>query len=212
MPDIDAADWWRQATVYQIYPRSFADANGDGIGDLKGITSKVGYLKQLGVDAVWLSPFFPSPLKDGGCESYLMGNILMTDDVSDYRDVDPNIGSLADFDEMMTAFKDVGIKVIIDIVPNHSSDEHEWFEAALKSKAGSPERARFHFQDGMSKVFRPADDQGLVPTNLPPLTIGTACSEAPPGSQLATASTISTCSTARSLTSIGTTRMSDRTF
>src|SRR5438128_1061251 len=91
------AAWWRQACVYQIYPRSFADANGDGIGDLKGITDKVPYLKELGVDAVWLSPFYPSALKDGGCECRIhTGNQteLRPDDVADYRNVDPRIGTL----------------------------------------------------------------------------------------------------------------------
>lgn len=130
-------NWWRQATVYQIYPCSFKDANGDGIGDLVGITSEVPYLKQLGVDAIWLSPFYPSALKDGGY------------DVADYRDVDPRIGTLADFDDMMKACKDAGIKVIVDIVPNHTSDDHEWFQAALKAKPGSPERARYIFRDGL---------------------------------------------------------------
>lgn len=130
-------DWWRQACVYQIYPRSFADANGDGIGDLKGITSKVPYLHKLGVDAVWLSPFYPSALKDGGY------------DVADYRDVDPKIGTLADFDEMMAAFEAVGIKVIVDIVPNHSSDDHVWFQEALKSPKGSNARERYIFRDGL---------------------------------------------------------------
>ena len=131
-----APDWWRQAVVYQIYPRSFADANGDGIGDLKGITSKVGYLAELGVDAVWLSPFYPSALADGGY------------DVDDYRDVDPKIGTLADFDEMAAALHAAGIKVVVDIVPNHSSDRHEWFQAALASPRGSAERARYIFRDG----------------------------------------------------------------
>ncbi|WVW79877.1 hypothetical protein I302_101847 [Kwoniella bestiolae CBS 10118] len=134
---VSDADWWRQAVVYQIYPRSFADANGDGIGDLKGITSRVPYLKQLGVDAVWLSPFYPSALKDGGY------------DVADYRDVDPKIGTLEDFDEMSAALKKAGIRVIVDIVPNHSSDDHEWFQAAVKAGKGSPERERYIFRDGL---------------------------------------------------------------
>ncbi|MDR3070323.1 MAG: glycoside hydrolase family 13 protein [Propionibacteriaceae bacterium] len=130
------ADWWRNAVVYQIYPRSFADSNGDGIGDLVGIAEKVPYLKDLGVDAVWLSPFYPSALADGGY------------DVDDYRNVDPKIGTLAEFDAMVAAFHDTGIKVIVDIVPNHSSDRHEWFQAALASPKGSPERDRYIFRDG----------------------------------------------------------------
>ncbi|KWR70521.1 alpha-amylase [Arthrobacter sp. W1] len=134
--DLDDALWWRQASVYQIYPRSFADANGDGIGDLKGVTSRVPYLKALGIDAVWLSPFYPSALADGGY------------DVDDYRDVDPKIGTLEDFDEMTAALHQAGIKVIVDIVPNHSSDRHEWFQAALAAGPGSPERERYIFRDG----------------------------------------------------------------
>jgi alpha-glucosidase len=130
------ADWWRQATVYQIYPRSFADANGDGIGDLVGITSRVPYLASLGIDAVWLSPFYPSALADGGY------------DVDDYRDVDPRIGTLADFDEMISALHAAGLKVIVDIVPNHTSNRHEWFTAALAAAPGSPERSRYIFRDG----------------------------------------------------------------
>jgi alpha-glucosidase len=130
------ADWWRQATVYQIYPRSFADANGDGIGDLRGIISRVPYLAALGIDAVWLSPFYPSALADGGY------------DVADYRDVDPRIGTLDEFDEMVAALHAEDIRVVVDIVPNHSSDQHEWFQAALAAGPGSPERARYIFRDG----------------------------------------------------------------
>jgi alpha-glucosidase len=132
-----AADWWRQATVYQIYPRSFADANGDGVGDLPGITSRVPYLAALGVDAVWLSPFYPSALADGGY------------DVDDYRNVDPRLGTLDDFDAMIAALHAAGIKLIVDIVPNHSSNRHEWFQAALAAPKGSPERDRYVFRDGL---------------------------------------------------------------
>ncbi|CAM3773919.1 glycoside hydrolase family 13 protein [Tsukamurella ocularis] len=136
LKDLGTADWWRQAAVYQIYPRSFADSNGDGIGDLPGITSRVPYLRELGVDAVWLSPFYPSELADGGY------------DVADYRDVDPRLGTLDDFDAMSTALHDAGIKLIVDIVPNHTSDQHEWFQAALAAGRGSDERARYHFFEG----------------------------------------------------------------
>ena len=132
----DEASWWRQAVVYQIYPRSFADANGDGIGDLRGITSRVDHLRDLGVDAVWLSPFYPSALADGGY------------DVDDYRDVDPKIGTLAEFDEMVAALKAAGIKLIVDIVPNHTSDRHVWFREALAAAPGSPERDRYVFRRG----------------------------------------------------------------
>ena len=136
-----AADpnWWRQASVYQIYPRSFSDSNGDGLGDIKGITAKVPYLKQLGIDAVWLSPFYPSALADGGY------------DVDDYRDVDPKLGTLEDFDEMSAALHAAGIKLIADIVPNHSSNRHEWFQEALASPRGSAARDRYIFRDGQGE-------------------------------------------------------------
>jgi len=129
--------WWRQAVVYQIYPRSFADSDGDGIGDLQGIVSRVPYLESLGIDAVWLSPFYPSALADGGY------------DVDDYRDVDPRIGTMADFDQMVAALHDAGIKVFVDIVPNHSSNRHAWFQQALDAEPGSPERDRFIFRRGI---------------------------------------------------------------
>ena len=128
--------WWRDAVIYQIYPRSWADANGDGIGDLPGITSRLPHLAALGVDAVWLSPFYTSPQHDAGY------------DVADYRDVDPIFGTLDDFDVLLGRAHELGLRVIIDIVPNHSSDEHAWFRAALASPPGSPERARYLFRDG----------------------------------------------------------------
>lgn len=129
-------EWWRTAVIYQIYPRSFADASGDGIGDLPGITSHLDDLAQLGIDAIWLSPFQRSPQKDAGY------------DVSDYCDVDPLFGTLADFDTMLAAAHERGIRVIVDLVPNHSSDQHEWFQQALAAAPGSPERARYMFRDG----------------------------------------------------------------
>lgn len=140
-------NWWRQAAIYQIYPRSFADSNGDGIGDLSGITSRVPYLSALGVDAVWLSPFYPSDLADGGY------------DVADYRNVDPKIGTLDEFDEMVAALHSAGIKVIVDIVPNHTSNLHEWFQAALAAAPGSPERDRYTFRDGLGedRTIPPSD-------------------------------------------------------
>ncbi len=143
------ANWWRQAAVYQIYPRSFKDSNGDGIGDLKGITSQVPYLKSLSLDAVWLSPFYPSALADGGY------------DVDDYRNVDPKLGTLEDFDEMLRALHEAGIRVFVDIVPNHSSNLHQWFIDALNSDPGSPERARYIFRDGKGK------NGELPPTDWP---------------------------------------------
>ncbi|MCC2028657.1 glycoside hydrolase family 13 protein [Microbacterium sp. YMB-B2] len=130
------SEWWRSAVIYQIYPRSFADASGDGIGDLPGITSRLDALKDLGIDAIWLSPFMTSPQKDAGY------------DVADYRDVDPIFGTLADFDEMLAQAHARGIRVIVDLVPNHSSDQHAWFQQALKAAPGSPERARYIFRDG----------------------------------------------------------------
>ena len=130
------SDWWRDAVVYQIYPRSFADANGDGIGDLRGILSRVDYLAELGIDAVWLSPFYPSQLADGGY------------DVDDYRAVDPRIGTLDDFDLLLAALHERGIRLFVDIVPNHSSNQHEWFIEALASPAGSKARERYIFRKG----------------------------------------------------------------
>ena len=129
-------EWWKQAVVYQVYPRSFYDANGDGLGDIKGITAHMDYLRALGINAIWLSPFYPSPLADGGY------------DVADYRNVDPRLGTLEDFDEMTAAAHAAGIKVIVDIVPNHTSTEHEWFKAALAAGPGSPERDRYIFRPG----------------------------------------------------------------
>ena len=144
---VEDADWWRQAVVYQIYPRSFADANGDGIGDLQGIISRIDYLADLGIDAVWLSPFYPSQLADGGY------------DVDDYRDVDPRIGTLDEFDEMVAKLHAKNIKVIVDIVPNHTSDQHVWFKEAVAAGKGSPERDRYIFRDGLGEngELPPAD-------------------------------------------------------
>ena len=142
-------NWWRQAVIYQIYPRSFKDSNGDGIGDLKGITSKISYLSSLNIDAVWLSPFYPSALADGGY------------DVDDYRDVDPKLGSLADFDEMLSKLHEVGIRVFVDIVPNHSSNRHEWFKEAIAAEPGSAARNRYIFREGKGA------NGELPPTNWP---------------------------------------------
>ena len=128
--------WWVDAVIYQVYPRSFADADGDGMGDLRGVTSRLDYLAQLGVDAIWLSPFYLSPQHDAGY------------DVADYRAVDPRFGTLADADEMIAAAHEAGIRVVVDLVPNHTSSEHAWFQAALAAGPGSPERARYHFAEG----------------------------------------------------------------
>lgn len=136
--DHDRADaaWWRHAVIYQIYPRSFADSTGNGIGDLPGARAKLPYLKALGVDAVWFSPFYVSPQADAGY------------DVANYRDIDPLFGTLADFQGLLDDANALGLKVIVDLVPNHSSDEHPWFQAALAAAPGSPERARYMFRDG----------------------------------------------------------------
>jgi alpha-glucosidase len=135
-PGRDEPAWWRQAAVYQIYPRSFADSDGDGIGDLPGIRAHVPYLAGLGVDAVWLSPFYPSALADGGY------------DVDDYRAVDPRLGTLDDFDALVGALHSAGIRVVVDVVPNHTSDRHVWFRQALASPQGSAARDRYVFRDG----------------------------------------------------------------
>ncbi|WP_246140017.1 glycoside hydrolase family 13 protein [Protaetiibacter larvae] len=132
----DRDDWWRTAVIYQVYPRSFADSDGDGIGDLPGITHRLPALAELGVDAIWLSPFFTSPQADAGY------------DVADYCDVDPIFGTLADFDAMLATAHELGLRVLIDLVPNHSSSAHRWFQEALAAPAGSPERARYLFRDG----------------------------------------------------------------
>ncbi|MFC0265595.1 glycoside hydrolase family 13 protein [Alloscardovia macacae] len=132
----NAGLWWQNAVVYQIYPRSFADTTGSGLGDIPGITAHMDYLKKLGVDAIWLSPFYPSALADGGY------------DVDDYRNVDPRLGTMDDFDAMVDAAHERDIKVVVDIVPNHSSNRHEYFKAALKAGPGSPERDRYIFRDG----------------------------------------------------------------
>jgi alpha-glucosidase len=133
------AEWWRSAVIYQIYPRSFADSDGDGIGDLPGITSRLESLAELGVDAIWLSPFFTSPQHDAGY------------DVANYIDVDPLFGTLADFDAMLAKAHALGLRVIVDLVPNHTSWDHEWFKAALAAPEGSPERDRYMFRDGLGE-------------------------------------------------------------
>jgi len=129
--------WWRSAVIYQIYPRSFADANGDGVGDLLGIRDRLAELAELGIDAVWLSPFFTSPQRDGGY------------DVADYCDIDPLFGTLDDFDAMISRAHELGLRVIVDLVPNHSSSDHRWFQEALAAAPGSPERDRYMFRDGL---------------------------------------------------------------
>ncbi|HEY2042513.1 MAG TPA: glycoside hydrolase family 13 protein [Jatrophihabitans sp.] len=134
--EAQAGDWWRDAVFYQVYPKSFADGNGDGIGDLIGVRDRLDYLKALGIDALWLSPFYTSPMADGGY------------DVADPTDVDPMFGSLADFDALVAGAHERDIKVTVDIVPNHLSDQHVWFQQALVAAPRSRERERFIFMDG----------------------------------------------------------------
>ncbi|GAB7035694.1 glycoside hydrolase family 13 protein [Streptomyces sp. NPDC021749] len=130
------APWWRSAVIYQVYVRSFADGNGDGVGDLAGIRSRLPYLKSLGIDAIWINPWYKSPMADHGY------------DVADYRAIDPLFGTLADAEALIEEAHRHGIRVIPDIVPNHTSDQHVWFQAALAAGPGSPERERYHFRDG----------------------------------------------------------------
>ncbi|MEN3310511.1 MAG: alpha-glucosidase [Micromonosporaceae bacterium] len=134
---MDSREWWRDAVIYEVYVRSFADGNGDGEGDLIGLRQRLPYLRDLGVDALWLTPFYRSPMVDGGY------------DVADYRDVDPRFGTLDDFDAMLAAAHDLGLRVIVDIVPNHSSSAHPWFQEALAAPPGSPARQRYLFRDGV---------------------------------------------------------------
>jgi alpha-glucosidase len=138
--------WWRHAVTYQVYVRSFADSDGDGVGDLDGVRSRLGYLHALGVDAVWLSPFYPSPQHDHGY------------DVADYTGVDPQYGTLQDLDALLGEAHGRGIRVLVDIVPNHCSIEHPWFATAVAAGPGSPQRARFHFADGRG-------EHGQLPPN-----------------------------------------------
>lgn len=128
--------WWRTATIYQVYVRSFADSNGDGIGDLRGIQSRLDYLVDLGVDGLWLNPCYVSPQRDHGY------------DVADYTDIDPDYGTLSDAEELIRAAHERGLRVLLDLVPNHCSTEHAWFSAALAAGPGSVERTRFLFRDG----------------------------------------------------------------
>ena len=128
--------WWRDAVMYEVYLRSFADGNGDGIGDLPGLRSRLPYLRDLGVDGIWITPWYHSPMADGGY------------DVSDYVDIDPLFGTLDDARALLDDAHDLGLKVIVDFVANHTSDAHPWFRAALAAPPGSPERHRYHFRDG----------------------------------------------------------------
>ena len=145
--------WWKEVVVYQVYPRSFNDSNGDGIGDLNGITAKLDYLKRLGIDVVWLSPHFDSPNADNGY------------DIRDYRQVMAEFGTMADFDRMLEAMKARGIELIIDLVVNHTSDEHAWFAASRRSR-DNPHRDYYIWRDGKP--------DGTPPNNYPSFFGGSA--------------------------------------
>lgn len=133
--DSDMA-WWRKAVIYEVYIRSYADGNGDGIGDIPGIRSRLPYLRDLGVDAIWVTPWYPSPQVDGGY------------DVSDFRDIDPLLGSIDDAENLIGDVHELGLRIIADIVPNHTSDRHRWFQSALAAGSGGPERDRYVFRRG----------------------------------------------------------------
>ena len=136
LPARSERPWWRDAVTYQIYIRSFADSNGDGKGDVEGIRSKLPYLKELGIDAIWITPWYPSPQNDHGY------------DVADYMNIEPDYGTLAQAEQLIKEAHELGIRFIVDIVPNHSSDQHQWFQDALRAAPGSPERNRYIFRDG----------------------------------------------------------------
>src|SRR3954468_1203144 len=155
--------WWRDAVIYQVYPRSFADSDGDGMGDLPGIPGRLPRLKELGVDAVWLSPFYPSPQHDGGY------------DVADYRGVDARFGDLGDADKLIGEAHNLGLKVIVDLVPNHTSSRHEWFRQALAAPPGSPERDRYIFREGRGP------DGALPPNSWTSMFGGSAWQRVPDG-------------------------------
>ena len=137
--------WWRDAVIYQVYPRSFADADGDGVGDLAGIRSHLPYIRDLGVDAIWINPWYPSPMADAGY------------DVADYRQIDPQFGTLAEAEELIRDAHAHDLRVLLDIVPNHTSSAHPWFQAALAAAPGSRERRRY--------LFRPGRGDGSLPPN-----------------------------------------------
>ena len=174
-------DWWKGAVVYEIYPRSFQDSNGDGIGDLNGITSRLDYLKVLGVDAIWLSPIYPSPQVDFGY------------DISDYENIDPAYGTLADFDRLVAEAKKRDIKIIMDMVMNHTSDKHKWFIESESSKTNPK-------PTGMSgrTAKGPGQSAKQLDLDLRPLRMAVRPEDA--------SSTTTTSSTSSSPISTGTTR------
>ena len=144
-----ATDWWHNAVVYQLYVRSFADANVDGIGDLEGIIAKLDYLAKLGIEAIWLNPCYPSPQADHGY------------DVADYFNIEPQYGNLETFDRLVASAKERGIRILMDVVPNHCSIAHARFQAALAAAPGSPEREWFYFRDGKARQATNHQTTGL---------------------------------------------------
>ena len=142
----DGDPWWRNAVVYEVYLRSFADASGDGTGDLQGLRSRIPHLVDLGVDAVWVTPWYPSPMADGGY------------DVADYCDIDPVFGTLADADQLLEDLHAAGLRLVVDLVANHTSVAHPWFAAARAGAPGGPERARYFFRDGLDGGAAPPND------------------------------------------------------
>jgi alpha-glucosidase len=146
MSESSTRGWWRNAVIYQVYPRSFADANGDGMGDLAGLRARLPYIRDLGVDAIWINPWYPSPMADAGY------------DVADFRDIDPVFGTLADAEDLIGAAHEVGLRVLLDIVPNHTSSAHAWFQAALRAGPGSAERHRYLFRPGRADGSQPPND------------------------------------------------------
>src|SRR5579859_3733489 len=143
--------WWQHAAIYELYVRSFADGDGDGTGDLAGVRTRLPYLADLGVDAIWFSPWYESPQADAGY------------DVSDYRAIDPVFGTLAEAEELIAEAHALGIRIIVDVVPNHSSDQHPWFRRALEGGPGAPERELFWFRPGRGESgrFPPNDWQSI---------------------------------------------------
>ena len=156
-------NWWRRGVVYQVYPRSFADGDGDGTGDIEGLRTRLPYLRDLGIDAIWICPWYRSPLHDGGY------------DVSDYRDINEQFGDLAAAERLISEAHDHDIKVIVDLVPNHTSSEHEWFRAALAAGPGSPERDRYIFREGRGP------DGSAPPNNWTAVFGGSAWERVPDG-------------------------------
>ncbi|MGH8870511.1 MAG: glycoside hydrolase family 13 protein [Acidimicrobiia bacterium] len=155
--------WWRHAVTYQVYLRSFADGNGDGTGDIAGLRSRLPYLRSLGVHALWINPWYESPLNDGGY------------DVADYRRIDPRFGTLEEAVDLIQEARSLGLRVILDLVPNHTSSEHVWFKEALSSSPGSPARDRYHFRPGNGA------DESRPPNNWRSVFGGPGWTRAPDG-------------------------------